>query len=396
MAEPLKNSFGTDVVERIGADVQAVYPTFDLRSFLDLALDGFEALELTPRAKQIANALAETLPDDRTKALAILQDSFGPALATDQSWGASDPDPASDSEDKTAGAMDGFRYLPHGYFVAEHGLDDLATSLAFQEELTKRFTAEFSIRAFFEHYQQETVAQARLWAIDENEHVRRLASEGCRPRLPWAGNLKAFIENPSEVLTILELLRNDSSEYVRRSVANNLNDISKDHPDIVIAVTKRWNNETLGTEDATNRTRMVRHALRTLIKKGNLGALDVLGFGPESPVVIGAVVVEPTTVAIGDKIQIRVELHHPSNSSSDKPAGALADLIVHFVKADGTTSPKVFKGRELHLQPGETSLVKKTISLNQQTTRTHYPGAHSIEVQLNGVRSAGPTFDLTT
>lgn len=379
MAEPLKNSFGPAVVERIGADVQAVEPTFDLDRFLAVALEGFEELELTPRARHIAAALAQTLPADRTRALGILQASLGtPLPPTDQ--------PSPDD----SAAMDGFRYLPHGYFVAEHGLDDFATAMVFQEELTKRFTAEFAIRPFFEQFPEETVAQAMIWATSDNEHVRRLASEGCRPRLPWAGNLARFIADPTEVIGILELLRNDTSEYVRRSVANNLNDIAKDHPATVIDVTRRWRSEAQGTADETNRTRMVRHALRTLIKAGNLDALDVLGFGPESPAVVVSVHVDPSTVAIGEKFQLQVEVHNPSEQS----AGALVDLVVHFVKADGSTSPKVFKGKETALSPGDSATVKKTISVAQQTTRTHYPGAHHIEVQLNGVRSPGPTLHL--
>ncbi len=382
MAEPLKNSFGPDVVERIGADVLAVDPTFDLDRFLAIALEGFEALELTPRARQITSAFAETLPDDRIKALSILQASFGPPL------------PASDQPaPEDTGAMDGFRYLPHGYFVAEHGLDHFATAMAFQEELTKRFTAEFSIRAFYQRFPEETVAQSMVWATNDNEHVRRLASEGCRPRLPWGANLARFIADPTEIIPILELLRNDPSEYVRRSVANNLNDIAKDHPATVVEVTRRWRTEAQGAADIdeTNRTRMVRHALRTLIKAGNLDALDVLGFGPESPAVVAAVRVEPATVTIGEKFQVEVEVHNPSG----QPAGALLDMVVHFVKADGTTSPKVFKGKETMLDPGETAMVKKTISVAQQTTRTHYPGIHHLELQLNGVRSPGPSIKLT-
>ncbi len=368
MAEPLKNSFGPEVAEAIAASIIAVEPAFAATEFLAKALDGFDGLELSQRARQIAAALAATLSTDRTRAMRVLVESF---------------EPLKDGID--LGAMDGFKYMPHGYFVAEYGLEDFDTAMEFQYELTKLFTAEFSIRAFYEHHLDATLAQAHAWTSDESEHVRRLVSEGCRPRLPWAGQLKAFVADPTQVLGLLEKLRNDESEYVRRSVANNLNDIAKDHPEVVVATARRW-----WADADTDGRRMIRHALRTLIKAGNLDALDVMGFGPSSPVVLRSVGVTPTSLPIGGKVRVSAELHNPSDSA----ARALVDIIVHFMKADGKTAPKVFKGKELDLAPGETATVAKTISVAQQTTRTHYPGTHSIAMQVNGTVVPGPTFTL--
>jgi len=368
MAEPLKNSYGPEVPKAIAAAIAAVYSDFDVKRFVSLALDGYDDLELTARGKHIAAAMGETLPVDRTKAMEILLASFGPVLEGD------------------LGGIAGFFYMPHGYFVAEHGLDDFATAMRFQEELTKRFTAEFAIRAFYERYPDETLAQAKKWTQHSDEHVRRLVSEGSRPRLPWAGQLKAFVVDPTPVLALLEKLKADSSEYVRRSVANNLNDIAKDHPDVVVATARRW----WPSADADGR-RMIRHGLRTLIKAGNLDALDVLGFGPSSPAEVLEVSVDPMKVAIGGKVRVSVTLENPSSDI----AGALVDLVVHFVKADGSTSPKVFKGKELELTAGDTMSFTKSISVAQHSTRKHYPGTHQIELQLNGVRHPGPTFELT-
>ena len=281
--------------------------------------------------------------------------------------------------------MDTFRYLPHVFFVSDHGLDQFEAAMTAQYELTKRFTAEFSIRAFIVHHPQATMERLHAWAHDPNVHVRRLVSEGTRPRLPWAPRLRGFQEDPEPVLALLEILKDDPEEYVRRSVANNLNDIAKDHPDRVVEVAAAW----WESGDA-NRRRLVRHGLRTLIKAGHPAALDVLGYGPDSPVEVESVVVTPTDVAIGDSVRIEVTIRN----RSDRRGEALVDLVVHFVKSNGHTSPKVFKGGERSVPPGERHTITKTVSLKQHSTRTHHPGTHRVDVQLNGAIVPGPTFEL--
>ena len=367
MAEPLKNSFGSDIPVIVADMVRSVDPSFDQGRFLALSLDGYDALELTPRARQISNALAETLPADRREALDIITRAVGPEI-----------------EEPELTGMEGFRYLPFVFFVADHGTDHFEEAMAAQYELTKRFTAEFSIRAYLERYPDETLAKLRAWATDDNVHVRRLVSEGTRPRLPWAPQLKGFREDPTPVLELLDLLKDDEEEYVRRSVANNLNDISKDHPDLVVWTAERWWN------DDENRRRLIRHGLRTLIKQGDPGALAVLGYGAESPVQLESVVVDPEIVGIGDSVRITVELTNPG----DESGGALVDIIVHFVKANGSISPKVFKGGERSLQPGGSATVSKLISVAQFSTRTHYPGTHVVEVQINGRVEPGGVFEI--
>src|SRR5690606_1520380 len=213
VAEPLKDSFGPEVIERIAADIAAVHPAFPRSEFVRRASDGFGDLELTPRARLISAALAATLPADRGEALRVLGASLGPPLG-----------------DRESGGMAAFVYLPHVYFVADHGLDHFEEAMWFQHEVTRRFTAEYSIRTFLDAHTQRTLAQLREWASDPDMHVRRLVSEGTRPRLPWAPRLQRFIDDPSPAVDLLELLKDDRAEYVRRSVANNLNDISKDPP----------------------------------------------------------------------------------------------------------------------------------------------------------------------
>jgi 3-methyladenine DNA glycosylase AlkC len=367
MAEPLKNSFGRDIPAIVADMVLGVDPTFDRDRFSVLSLDGYDALELTPRARQISDALAETLPADRRRALEIITLAVGPEI-----------------EEPELTGMEGFRYLPFVFFVADHGTDCFEEAMAAQYELTKRFTAEFSIRAYLERYPDETLARLHIWAHDDSVHVRRLVSEGTRPRLPWAPQLKRFREDPTPVLELLELLKDDEAEYVRRSVANNLNDIAKDHPEVVVATAELW------WSGDTNRRRLVRHGLRTLIKQGDSGALAVLGYGKDSPTRIDGVAVTPEVVRIGESVRITVDLVN----SSDRPSEALVDILVHFVKANGSTSPKVFKGGERSLQPGDRAVVSKLISVAQFSTRTHYPGVHIVEIQINGRIEPGGSFEI--
>ena len=168
--------------------------------------------------------------------------------------------------------------MPHCFFVAEYGLDHFEPSMQAHYQLTQRFTAEFSIRPFLIKHTEATLARLRQWARDPNEHVRRLVSEGTRPRLPWASRLPAFQADPAPVLALLELLKDDPALYVRRSVANNLNDIGKDHPRVLMQTAQRW------MRDATpERAWVVRHALRWAVKQGDPAALKVLGFGKKSP-----------------------------------------------------------------------------------------------------------------
>lgn len=366
VAEPLKNSFGPQVIDRIADEIAAVHPDFRRREFIERAVSGFLDLELTGRARHIAEALAATLPADRAAALRILEASLGPPLG-----------------DRESDGMAGFVYLPHVYFVATHGLDHFEEAMDFQYQVTRRFTAENSIRAFLESHTERTLSRLREWTTDRDMHVRRLVSEGTRPRLPWAPRLHRFIEDPSPVVDLLERLKDDPAEYVRRSVANNLNDISKDHPDLVVDIVRRW-------MERPERTRLVRHALRTLIKRGHEDALAVLGYTGRDGIDIESFTVAPDEVPIGGKVILRVVVANVTPI----PRPALVDFRVHFVKRAGS-SPKVFKGNEADIPPGGRVEVRKSVSLAHQTTRTPYPGSHVVEVMVNGHVLASTSFEVT-
>lgn len=358
MAEPLKNHYGPEIPRRIAAMIAGVWPAFNAQAFVDDCLAGYGDLELMDRARQIARAMHAHLPADYPTAIEVLVRSLGSRGGTTESFG-----------------MGVFVYLPHVLFVARHGLDHFEESMHAQYELTQRFTAEFSIRAFLERHPEATLARLRAWASDPDPHVRRLVSEGTRPRLPWAARLRAFQEDPTPVLALLELLKDDPEVYVRRSVANNLNDIGKDHPDVLADVARRW------LIDATPERRwLVGHALRSAVKRGEAGALAALGFGGKAAVVVGAAAVEPERVAIGGRVRVAFSVSNPTPTTQ----AALVDLRVQFVKADGSTSPKVFKLKQIELAPGESIDLAKTVSFAEMTTRKHYPGRHLIEVLVNG------------
>ena len=223
MAGELKNQFGPGAPRAIAQMIRAVHADFPHDEFLNDALRGYSPLSLTGRGFHLAAALHRHLPPNYPRAIDIL-------LAS-----ASQP-----HGHRAAGGMAAFLYMPHLFFVARHGLEHFEDSMRAQHALTQRFTAEYSIRAFLDKHPEATLARLRVWATDPSHHVRRLVSEGTRPRLPWAPRLRAFQRDPRPVLELLELLKDDPELYVRRSVANNLNDIGKDHPELLTATAKRW------------------------------------------------------------------------------------------------------------------------------------------------------------
>jgi 3-methyladenine DNA glycosylase AlkC len=269
------------------------------------------------------------------------------------------------------------------FYIADYGLDHWDSSMKAQYVLTQEFTAEYSIRPFLDREPARTLARLHEWASDPSPDVRRLVSEGTRPRLPWAPRLRRFQLDPSPVLELLELLKDDESLYVRRSVANSLNDIGKDHPDTLVATCRRW------MKDATKERRwLIRHALRSAVKRGDSAALEVLGFGSTEVAEVLDLTMEPRRPRIGESVRISFRVR---NSGPDQAAFNV-DLRVHFVKASGSSGPKVFRVREVTLEPAEQKDLSKLISLRQQTTRTHHEGRHDVEVVVNGVTRSRGSF----
>jgi len=359
VAEKLKHFFSEQVVRSIARDLCRVHPPFRERRFVDSCMAGLSGLELTARAWHIADAMHDHLPRPFAAAAEILVASLGSELARTDKFG-----------------LAPFRYLPHVFFVQKHGLEDFEVAMRMQYELTKRFSAESSIRAFLVRHPEKTYARLVAWARDESVHVRRLVSEGSRPRLPWAPRLRAFQEDPRPVIALLELIKDDPERYVQRSVANNLNDIGKDHPDLAVEVCRRWS-----AGASPGRAWIVKHALRSLVKKGHRGALEMLGAGGKPDVSVTRVRLDPPRVKIGDKLRFSFEVA----STGKKTQALLIDYAVHFVKADGATRRKVFKLRKIQLPPSGRVQLASTVSFEDMTTRRHYPGRHRIDLLINGV-----------
>lgn len=358
MAEPLKNQFGPEIPRRIARMIGAQHASFPQRDFVADALRGYEELDLMARGRHLANTLRQHLPRDYAAAIEILLASLGPKPESTDLQG-----------------MAPFLYLPHVVFVSEFGLDHFELSMRAQYELTQRFTAEFSIRAYLQRHPEQTLARLREWIDDPNLHVRRLVSEGTRPRLPWAPRLREFQKDPRAVLALLELLKDDPELYVRRSVANNLNDIGKDHPELLFKTCRRWMKNA-----SPERAWLVRHALRSALKRAETGALDVLGYGADARVALRCIRVTPQRARAGDDITLAFEL----SSTHSQAQQILVDFRVFYMKANGKARPKVFKLKAVELAPRATIQLSKTISLREMTTRKHYPGVHRIEIVLNG------------
>jgi 3-methyladenine DNA glycosylase AlkC len=370
MASTLKGFFSPSLVKRLGADLARAAPGFPERAFVKRASTGLDRLELLDRGRHIARALAEHLPPAYPEAVAVLMRSLGPEHARDELLGV---------------GMAPFFYYPHTVFVAERGLEHFDLSMHAQYELTKRFSAEASIRPYIARHPERTLAVLRKWTHDRNPHVRRLVSEGTRLRLPWAMRVPWLDAHPEHVLALLERLKDDRSTLVRRSVANNLNDLGKVRPDLLAATAAAWLQGASGERRA-----LVEHALRSAVKRGDADALRLLGYGAKAAAAVEGVHFEPARVPIGGRVAMRFTLR----SRSARPQGLLVDVAVHFVKARGTGA-KVFKVGRLELRPRESVELRAAFSLAVHTTRVPQPGLHQVDVLLNGEARRAGSFLVT-
>ncbi len=273
--------------------------------------------------------------------------------------------------------------MPLGMVVAASGLEDFEASFVLLKEMTKRATAEFDVRPFLARDQTSTRHHAP-WVKDESVHVRRLVSEGTRPRLPWGMRLQALVADPTPTLPLLEALKDDPEDYVRRSVANHLNDIAKDHPELVADIAKRW----LKGADR-NREKLVRHACRSLIKQGHTATLEAFGLNPPEIRVEGPQVLT-AEVAYGDTVGFNIELV----STSSKTQDLVIDYLIHFRKANGTLAPKVFKWTKLTLAPGERLTLSRSHAIRPITTRVYYGGTQAVSLRINGQDFGFSEFEL--
>ncbi len=364
--QPLKEIFQRPLVEEMARRVLANHSDLDAATLVEEIVADFPQLELMARARRMAVALRIHLPAPVPEAVAILLVSMG-------------------GDDGSGGVEGyaGFRHLPFLNFVGMYGLDHPVVALDALERMTRYFSAEFDIRPFILHHPALTLPRMQVWARDADWRLRRLASEGSRPRLPWGVRLTPFIRDPSPCLEIIEPLHADPHPAVRRSVANHLNDVAKDHPRVAVATARRW------LENGENGTRwIVRHALRTLVKQGNPEALALLGFsGSESPDTL-AFTITPQRVMMGEAVTFVAELR------CREEALLSIDYAVHHQKKNGSLVPKVFKLSRKQVTSNEVIRIEKSHAMRPITTRRYYPGLHRIEVLVNGKAVCGGTFEL--
>lgn len=366
----MKDGLGEDAIVRIAESLSRIIPDFPKQAFFDEALDGLRMLELKGRVQHIISALNHYLPNDFKKTADIL-------IQLKDNW----------IPGKPGDSLADFAAWPITDYVGEYGLNHPETALDVLEKLTPLFSAEFAIRPFFIKHRELTLQTVHAWSTDPDEHVRRLASEGSRPRLPWGKRLPEFIGDPSPVLSLLEKLKDDPSEYVRRSVANNLNDISKDHPDQLIALCNRWNKNA-----STERKWIIRHATRSLVKAGHPQVFGLLGYTVDPKIDFQTMEVFPKEIRLGELIEFSFKLQ----STNPKPQSIVIDYAIHHVKANGKTAPKVYKFRSLNIAPGDTVVCTKRHTIKPITTRKYYPGEHAVEILINGKTFGRTGFTLRT
>ncbi len=381
MAEPFKNLLDAASVDamawHLARAAAAIDPdAFDRDAFVARALPGLDALEFKARAMQLADALQAALPADFEQAADLLEAALAPADDGDF-------DEPSGLRSHAAG-LAGWPVWAMAEHVARHGQQQPERALQALHAMTQRFTAEFAIRPFIVRHPALVFDTLARWTTDRSAHVRRLVSEGSRPRLPWGLQLKTLVRDPSPTLPLLEALQDDRSAYVRRSVANHLNDIAKDHPQHVAAWLAR---HLPGAGDA--RRALLRHASRTLVKQGDPAVLAA--WGHARPLQGRAVLrIEPARIRLGEVVELCLTLV----STSPAPQTLLIDYAVHHVKANGSSSPKVFKGWTLELGAHESRAMVRRHAVRPITTRTYHPGWHRVVVQVNGVAVAEAGFEL--
>jgi 3-methyladenine DNA glycosylase AlkC len=360
MPEKLKDLFFTSSsIGQLGEAIEQVYPAFEKERFTALVFDAdWDSRELKEKMRHVTERLHQTLPQDYGKALEILKQ-----IAPDVS---------------------GFDAMCFPDYVECYGLDDWDLSLSALAFFTRFSSSEFAIRPFIIQDPERAMQYLYAWAEDENHHVRRLASEGCRPTLPWAMAIPQFQRNPSPILPVLERLKDDESEYVRKSVANNLNAISKDHPDLVLDICERW----YGHSERTDW--IVKHACRTMLKAGNRQAMLLFGFADPTHITVENLALERDTLPIGDDLPFSFAF----TVDAEEACRVRLEYAVQYARPKGKVSRKVFQIREDTFEPG-THNVSRNLSLADQSTRKHYPGQHHISIIVNGVEKAEAAFQLT-
>ena len=363
----LREVFNSEMVIKLADNISSVWPSFSHKSFVDTIIPNLSELSFGDRCSLIAETLHSNLPEDYPPAVQILIDALVPEAVADSPSG-----------------FNGFIVTPQCLFVSRYGMDYFDASINALYEMTKRFTAEGDVRPFIEKYPEKTMAFLHRITKDKNPYARRLASEGTRPRLPLCQRLPKFQKDPTPVIELLDKLKSDPNLMVRRSVANNLNDIAKDNPDVVVETLEKWQKEDTSKEMKW----IISHSLRSIIKQGHPGALQLLGYSSNVELIVSDIDISNKKPAIGEEITFSFTI----TSKENKPCKLMIDYIVYNMKANRKQAPKVFKAVKKTIAPGQSISIKKKHSFIQRSTRKHYPGEHSIEIQINGKKFTKTDF----
>lgn len=363
--------FNKSSVRTISTEIKNVYPDFNQVGFEEAVLSGFKRQELMDRVRGIRDQLRAFLPKSYPTALGIILEALPPEL---------DPN----KEDNDFGE---FIYASYGYFVATYGCTEKHVDLSLQalEEITKRFSVERALRDFLNSFPTKTLVAVERWSKSDNYHVRRLASEGTRPYLPWAKQIQL---SPQKFVPILNRLHADPTRYVVRSVANHVNDLSKIVPAGAVALVEKWQNKKLLSEKDSRF--LLRHALRTLIKEGNKTALQVVGYG-STDFRVENFKLKENKVKIGQTLSFSFDIR----ATTAEEQALLIDYKIYFLKANGDYAIKTFKISEKKLSGKEVLTMDKSHAFVLMSTRALYTGVHYIELQINGRASRRLPFQLT-
>jgi 3-methyladenine DNA glycosylase AlkC len=367
--QPFKDRLDAAAVARLASMLVAANPAWQAAPFIRAATDGLDKLELKARVRHVAQALVDHLAPDFPTALAHVLAAL--------------PTPDTRRDDASGGGF-AFELWPLTDFVAMSGLEHPTLALEGLRRLTVHFSCEFAIRPYLERHPELCRQTLHVWLADPDPLVRRLISEGTRPRLPWGARIPTFSADPSWTLELLTALRDDPADTVRLSVANHLNDLSKDQPDLVRQVARAW----LPGAPPTRRL-LVRHALRTLIKAGDEESLELLGHAAPAVQVRRFTLLTPT-VQLGSAVAFELEVEAQGDTDQD----LVFDLVLHLRGARGQLRPKVIKWTRRQLEAGETVKMARRQPIRPVTVRSYYPGTHRIEVQINGAVVAGADFEL--
>ncbi len=339
------------MVEALAVELAAADPSFLVQPFVERACDGLERLELKDRVRHVATALEDVLPDDPGSIVAILDEALG------------------------SPTFSGWMVWPCTELIGRLGPDAPEVIVPFLARLTTRSSCEFAIRPCIEAHPELTFAALERWVDHEEEQVRRLVSEGTRPRLPWGVRLRGLQDDPRPTIALLDRLRDDPSGIVRRSVANHLGDIAKDHPDLATATARRWRDE--GGDHVGE---VIRHGLRALVKAGDADALELIGYDRAAPVELTTAAIVPERLPIGGEAMVRVQLV----AVGDAPVPVVVEYLVHYLGARGPRKAKAYRLAERVLEPGERCDLRRRHTFDHASIRTLYPGDQRVEFQVNG------------